>query len=63
MVDYRCYLLDGAGAIRLVEAVQSGDDDGALRLARRLISNRPEFHGFELWQGRRRVHVEVTEPV
>jgi hypothetical protein len=60
MTDYRCYLLDGIGAIRGVEVVAGEDDGRALAEARELLARRPEFFGFELWQRDRRVHVEAT---
>lgn len=59
MTVYRCYLLDGVGAIRGVEAVAGADDDRALAEARELLARRPEYFGFELWQRDRRVHVEA----
>jgi hypothetical protein len=60
MGEYRCYLLDRAGAIRFVDVLMCEDDFDALSLAREKLEKRPHFHGFELWQGRRRVHVEET---
>jgi hypothetical protein len=60
MTDYRCYLLDGVGAIRGVEIVASPDDDRALEDARELLARKPEYFGFELWERDRRVHVELA---
>jgi hypothetical protein len=60
MGEYRCYLLDGVGAIRFVDVLLCEDDFDALALAREKLEERPHFHGFELWQGRRRVHVELA---
>ncbi|HZT50333.1 MAG TPA: hypothetical protein VFA22_00280 [Stellaceae bacterium] len=60
MADYRCYLLDGIGAIRDVEVVTGADDARALAAARALLDRRPEYFGFELWQRDRRVHVEAA---
>lgn len=59
MIYYRCYLLDGAGAIRGVETVAGPDDPSALAEARRRLDESAEYHGFELWQRNRRVHVEL----
>jgi hypothetical protein len=59
MAQYRCYFLDGAGAIRGVETVIGVDDDRALDAARDLLARRPAFAGFELWRGERRVYVEA----
>lgn len=59
MGQYRCYLLDGAGAIRGVVTVAGADDMGALAAARRLLEDKPEFDGFDLWQENRRIHVEA----
>ena len=59
MGDYRCYLLDGAGAIRAVELVDDETDASALAQAQQILSRRPEFFGFELWQRNRRVYVEA----
>ena len=58
MAEYRCYLLDGIGAIRGVEALACDGDDRAVVRARELLARRPEYFGFELWQRNRRVHVE-----
>ena len=63
MRDYRCYLLDGAGAIRSVEVVAATDDRSALFEARKLLDEKPFYHGFELWHGDRRIHVELRAPV
>jgi hypothetical protein len=60
MAEYRCYLLDGFGAIRGVEVVAGEDDRRALAEARELLARRPEYFGFELWQRDRRVHVEAS---
>ncbi len=62
MADYRCYLLDGVGAIRGVEMVAGKDDGGALAEARELLMRKPGYAGFELWQRNRRVHVEESAP-
>ncbi len=59
MGQYRCYLLDGAGAIRGVATVAGTDDASALAAARRLLEEKPEYDGFDLWQHNRRVHVEA----
>lgn len=58
MTDYRCYLLDGLGAIRSVEEIGAKSDDDAILLARSAFARRPQFRGFELWQRSRRVHYE-----
>jgi len=60
MHEYRCYLLDGVGAIRAVEVVRGGDDRAALAEARAILEQRPQYFGFELWQRDRRVHVEAV---
>jgi hypothetical protein len=60
MAEYRCYLLDGVGAIRGVEIVAGADDGRALETAREILARRPEYFGFELWQRDRRVHVELA---
>ncbi len=58
MAEYRCYLLDGAGAIRGVEAMSCDGDDRAIARARDMLARRPEYSGFEVWQRNRRVYVE-----
>ena len=63
MIEYRCCLIDGVGAVRLVAAIACADDAGALVLAREIAEMRPEYPVFELWQGRRRVHCEEKERV
>jgi hypothetical protein len=61
MVQYRCYLLDGAGAIRGVETVDGIDDIHAIVEARELLVERRQFVGFELWLRNRRICVEARE--
>jgi len=63
MTEYRCCLIDGVGAIRLVEAIFCADDASALVLARQRAALRPEYPGYEVWQGRRRVPAEEKERV
>lgn len=60
MGEYRCYLLDGLGAIRFVDVLVCAGDFDALSQAREKLEEKPHFHGFELWQGRRRVHLELA---
>jgi len=59
MAQYRCYLLDAAGAIRGVETVIGVDDGSALEAAREVLARRPDFAGFELWRRDRRIYVEA----
>jgi hypothetical protein len=61
--DYRCYFLGADGRFVGVETFPATDDDEALLLARRLYAIHaesvvPQHHGFERWQGARRVHTE-----
>jgi hypothetical protein len=58
---YRCYFLGTDGRFVGVETFLAKDDDEALLLARRLYaihaeSDEARHHGFEVWQGPRRVH-------
>jgi hypothetical protein len=61
MREYRCYLLDGRGVIRFVHALRCEHDCDALTLAREMLEGHLEYHGMELWHGRRRVYVEGSE--
>jgi hypothetical protein len=58
---YRVFLLDGQHVIRSVDVVVCPDDRAAVAKARDLLTQRPQFHGFQLWQRSRRVHVEVPD--
>ena len=62
MIEYRCCLIDGVGAVRLVAAIACADDASALVLAREIAEMRPEYPDYEVWHGRRRVAIEVKEP-
>jgi len=63
MTEYRCYLIDAVGAIRHAELIIAADDAHAVTVARRCLSEHSEFNGLELWQSRRRVHLEIREKV
>jgi len=53
MADYRCYLLDSAGAIRDLHVLQSPDDEAALRASRLVVAERGNCFDFELWERER----------
>lgn len=57
---YRCYFLSAANAIKDVAEFESRDDAAALALGRRLFEAQSAYRGFELWQGGRRIHTELS---
>ena len=59
---YRCYFLSVSNAIKDVAEFGAPDDNAALERARDLLKAQPGFHGFELWQGARRIQREAAAP-
>ena len=58
---YRCYLLDAQRHIGRVEIIDCLDDDDARLRAHEILAVRPNFHGIELWEFDRRVHIHLAE--
>ena len=59
LARFRCCFLDATGAIALTEAIECADGLEAISIAQKIWTHRPHYHGIELWQGFRRVHLEV----
>ena len=59
MSFYQCYLLGGAGEIRLCEQVEGESAAAAIALSRQILAARPHYAGFELWQMTRLIHDEA----
>ena len=56
MATYRCYLLDASGGIVRAEDLPVNNDADAKEMAASLAVS-PGYHGFEVWDADRRVHV------
>jgi hypothetical protein len=59
MTGYRCYFLGFDGKIISAEEISSDSFEGALSLSRRIFVERGHYPSFELWQGNRKLHVEM----
>jgi hypothetical protein len=57
MPAYKCYLLEYR--IGAVEVIDCPDDGEASKRADALLAGRPSFHGIEVWERDRRVHVHL----
>ncbi len=57
MRDYRVYLLNPHGSIVKAERLSCADDEAAVQEVMTLLRKAPNFHGFELWEATRCVHV------
>ena len=58
MIDYRAYIIDGAGNILFREDVEANNDTAAITAGWKifaLYNALPLAHGVELWDARRRV--------
>lgn len=61
MAFFRCYFLDTDGHIRSAKVFECASDGDAIMLARSDFSDQ-ECPMFELWEGKRRVHLEYKAP-
>jgi hypothetical protein len=60
--SYRCYLLNIVNQIADFSVITCADDAEARRTADAILARRPEFHGVEVWELGRRVHVGLAGP-
>jgi hypothetical protein len=60
MQFYRCYLLDARYQIAAVELLRCERDVDARQRADALLVQRPAFHGVEVWERDRRVHINLV---
>ena len=59
MPEYRCYLLNFSGSIHKAEVLFVADDEQAKRQGMTVLATQG-FHGYEIWQGARRVYVHMA---
>jgi hypothetical protein len=57
---YRCYFLNGYGHFAAFEVIECAYDVEARQRADALLVDRPEFHGVEVWELDRRVHLNMV---
>jgi hypothetical protein len=62
MEHFRCYFINRAGHIIDARDIECGDQRTALDRARNAFAERPLASGFELWQGRQKLHHESRYP-
>ncbi len=60
MANYRCYFLGCDDSFKSVESFNYETDEAAIAQGIMLVSNSPQFAGFELWQGTRRIRKHVA---
>ena len=60
MHSYRCYVLDGRNRVAAIKLIQCASDLEAGRRADALLIQMPRFHGVEVWERERRVHINLT---
>jgi hypothetical protein len=60
MQFYRCYLLDCRYQIAAIELMRCERDVDARQRADALLVQRPAFHGVEVWERERRVHINLV---
>jgi len=60
MHNYRCYLLNARCHVAEVEVIKCRDDGVAKRRAGQILDARPAYSGIEVWEGDRRVHVQMS---
>jgi|SwirhisoilCB1_FD_contig_31_14199909_length_254_multi_3_in_0_out_0_1 hypothetical protein len=61
MANYRCYFLGCDDSFMAVESFNYETDDAAIAQGIMLGSHRPQFAGFELWQGGRFIGKRVAK--
>jgi hypothetical protein len=54
---YRCYVLDGRNRVAAIKVIQCDGDLEAGCRADALLVQMPTFHGVEVWERERRVHI------
>jgi hypothetical protein len=60
MQFYSCYLLDCRYQIAAIELMRCERDVDARQRADALLVQRPAFHGVEVWERERRVHINLV---
>lgn len=61
MVAYRFFMLDTRGRIHNAEILEADDDASAVAAAEAL-KQKHRVHGYELWQGARRIATNLEAP-
>jgi hypothetical protein len=57
MHSYRCYVLDGRNRVAAIKMIECASDVEARQRADALLVQMPTFHGVEVWDRKRRVHI------
>lgn len=61
-IHYRCYFLDSAGSIHSSESIEAASEADGIDIALRHWERRRHCRGVELWQGHRRLYVDIRSP-
>ena len=59
---YRCYFLDSTGSIHSSSTLAASNESDAIEAALRLWGERRHCRGVELWQGGKRLFLDVRSP-
>ena len=59
MHSYRCYVLDGRNRVAAIKMIECASDVEARQTADALLVQMPRFHGVEVWERDRRVHINL----
>jgi hypothetical protein len=59
MHSYRCYVLDGRNRVAAIKLIECASDVEAGHKADALLVQMPTFHGVEVWERDRRVHISL----
>jgi|GraSoi_2013_60cm_1033757.scaffolds.fasta_scaffold42424_3 hypothetical protein len=60
MHSYRCYVLDGRNRVAAIKMIECASDGEARQRADALLVQMPRFHGVEVWERERRVHINLV---
>jgi hypothetical protein len=60
MHSYRCYLLGAQSHIASTSVIECRNDDEARSRAREILAEKPGCRGIEVWEQRRRVHIQLS---
>ena len=60
MHSYRLYVLDGLNRVAAIKMVECASDVEARQKADALLVQMPKFRGVEVWERKRRIHINVA---
>ena len=60
MHSYRCYVLDGRNRVAAIKMIECASDVEARQRADALLVQMSRFHGVEVWERKRRVHINLA---